>query len=368
MLQRLTDEFLNYTDKFFERLDQAKEQEAFLETSLDFVKIIPELIRRDRYPEILRIFETMAMHFHEKKMWALLAGQVLEEMGTGEIPLLLKQKFLTAKKEVRSAIVPVFVSLEVGAIPHLLSILKTSVDQWVRKNACEVLIRIGPVAAVHLVEELEQRRMSVETTCDILRVLGEIESQQWKAALAMTIKNYVSHEHPKIREQAIHTFCKVWGSEGEGIFLSALDDPDLEVQKRAVWCLAMIRSTKGLERMTEVLEGIPSVPSLQKDQLETQIYYAFGVAGNVAIKGRTLEEILLDVLEKRGIQGWLRPLQRNPLADLSLTAICSTLGQIGTMKSLTSLAKLAKSPQGSWVPKTKEALKKIEERILPPNP
>ena len=53
-----------------------------------------------------------------------MAGQILEEIGTGEIPLLLKEKFLTGKKEVRTAIVPIFASLEVGAIPHLLSILK----------------------------------------------------------------------------------------------------------------------------------------------------------------------------------------------------------------------------------------------------
>ncbi len=110
-----------------------------------------------------------------RMMWALLAGQVLEEIGQGSIPLLLEEKFLTGKKEIRIAILPIFVSLEIGAIPHLLSILKKSDDQWVRKNACEALIQIGPVAAIHLLKELEQQQTSVETTCDILRVLGEIK-------------------------------------------------------------------------------------------------------------------------------------------------------------------------------------------------
>ena len=90
LLERLTDKFLGYTDQFFLQLDQATEKEKFLNVSISFVKIIPELIRRDRYPEILRILETLKRHFHEKRMWALLAGQILEEIGKGTIPLLLR--------------------------------------------------------------------------------------------------------------------------------------------------------------------------------------------------------------------------------------------------------------------------------------
>ena len=98
LLERLTDKFLSYTDQFFLQLDQAIEKEKFLAVALSFVKIIPELIRRDRYPEILRILETLKRHFHEKRMWALLAGQILEEIGKGTIPLLLQEKFLTEQK------------------------------------------------------------------------------------------------------------------------------------------------------------------------------------------------------------------------------------------------------------------------------
>ena len=124
LLERLTDKFLGYTDQFFQQLDHAKEKEKFLDVAHSFVQMIPELIRRDRYPETLRILETLRHHFHQKTMWALLAGQVMEEIGQGSIPLLLKEKFLTGKKEVRNAIIPIFAALEVGAIPHLLNVLK----------------------------------------------------------------------------------------------------------------------------------------------------------------------------------------------------------------------------------------------------
>ncbi len=362
LLERLTDKFLNYTDQFFLQLDQAMEKEKFLAVSLSFVKIIPELIRRDRYSEILRILETLKIHFHEKRMWALLAGQILEEIGKGTVPLLLQEKFLTSKKEIRIAIVPIFVSLEVGAIAPLLTLLKTSEDQWVRKNACEALIQIGPVAAVYLLKELNQPEAPVETTRDILRVLGEIKSREWKAPLMEVLKRYISHENPKLKEQALHTLCQVGGSEGEEIFLSSLSDPDLDVQKRAIWCLGMIKSSRGVEKMMGMLKQISTTPSPQLEKLETQIYYAFGFSGNLAIEGKTLEQILIEVVEKRGIKGLLGFLQKNPLSDASLMAICDTLGKVGTSESVKVLTKLEKSVKDPLLPKVKEALKKIGER------
>jgi hypothetical protein len=362
LLERLTDKFLSYTDQFFQQLDQATDKEKFLGVAIPFVKIIPELIRRDRYPEILRILQTLMRHFHEKRMWALLAGQILEEIGKGTIPLLLQEKFLTGKKETRIAIVPIFVSLEVGAIPPLLTILKTSEDQWVRKNACESLIQIGPVAVVHLLKELNQQETSVETTRDILRVLGEIKSREWKAPLMEILRRYTSHENLKLKEQALHTLCQVGGSEGEEIFLSSLSDPDLDVQKRAIWCLGMIKSTRGVGKMMGILKQISTTPSLQLDKLETQIYYAFGLSGNLTIEGKTLEQILIEAVEKRGIKGLLGFLQKNPLSDASLMAICDTLGKVGTNESVKVLTKLEKSVKDPLIPKLKEALKKIGER------
>jgi len=364
LLERLTDKFLNYTEQFFQKLDQAKDKEAFLNVAHSFVRIIPELIRRDRYSDILHILETLKRHFHQKMMWALLAGQVLEEIGQGTIPLMLKEKFLTGKKETRIAIVPIFASLEIGAIPPLLAILKTSEDQWVRKNACEALIQIGPVAAAHLLGELEAEQTSVETTCDILRVLGEIKSDQWKAPLRKVLGKFTSHKHPKLREQATHTLYQIGGSEGEEIFISNLDDSDLEVRKRAVWCLGMIKSVKGLEKMMGILKQISAAPSPKTDPFETQIYHAFGNSGNLTIEGKTLEQFLIQVVEQRGIRRWWGLFEKNPLTDAALGAICDALGKIGTKESITVLTRLKKSHEGPWILKVKEALKKIEERMV----
>lgn len=364
LLERLAEKFLSFSEQFFQQLDQVKDKEKFLVIAGSFVKMLPELIRRDCYSEVLRIIESLKQHFHKKTMWALLAGQIMEEIGKGPIPVMLEEKFLTAKKEVRMAIIPIFAALEIGAIPHLLNILKKSQDQWVRKNACEALIQIGLVAAAHLLKELEQQQTSVETTCDILRVLGEIKSQQWKTPLFKILKKYISHENPKLREQSIHTMCQLGGVEGEDIYLTSLHDSNLEVKKRAVWCLGMIKSAKGVEKMMEILKQIPTTPSPQMDQLETQVYLAFGLAGNLTAEGKTTEQILIDVLEKRGTKQWLGLFQKNPLSETALDAICNSLGKIGTERSIKLLGKLEKSCEESLMPKVKDAIRKIQERML----
>lgn len=362
LLERLTDKFLTYTQTFFQRLDQAREKETFLTLAQSFVKMIPELIRRERYPEVLRIVETLKVHFHQNKMWALLAGHILEEIGKGPIPHMLEEKFLTGKKEVRAAIIPIFAALEIGAIPNLINVLKMSKDQWVRKNACEALIHIGPVAAVHLLMELEHEQISIETTCDILRVLGEIKSAQWKEPLVKLLRRYVSQDNPRLREQALHTLCNIAGKEGEEIFLACLKDPDPEVQRRAIWCLGMIKSPKGVQKILGILKQVTTTPSPHSAQLETQIYHTFGLSGNLTIEGKTLEKILLEVLEKRAMKPWWGLLDKNPLSDASLIAIIEALGRMGTRNSIPALNRIGKSREGDWVSRVNEAVRKIESR------
>jgi HEAT repeat protein len=209
---------------------------------------------------------------------------------------------------------------------------------------------------------LEAEHTSVETTCDILRVIGEIKSPQWNAPLTKVLTRFISHEHPKLREQAIHTLYQIKGPEGEGIFLSSLDDSNLDVQKRTVWCLGMIKSAKGVEKMMGILKHISATPSPKLDQLETQIYHAFGTSGNLTIEGKTLEEFLVNVVEQRGIRRWFGLFEKNALTDAALGAICDALGKIGTKESMKTLTHLEKSREGPWVQKVKEAIKKIEER------
>jgi len=114
--------------------------------------------------------------------------------------------------------------------------------------------------------------------------------------------------------------------------------------------------------MMGMLKQISATPSSRINQLETQIYYAFGTSGNLNVEGRTLEQVLLEVLEKRGMKKWWDPFQKDILKDSSIGAICDALGKIGTSESIDILNKLKKSVKSPLIPKLTEALKKIGER------
>jgi hypothetical protein len=115
--------------------------------------------------------------------------------------------------------------------------------------------------------------------------------------------------------------------------------------------------------MMEILSEISTTPTPQMDQLETQVYHAFGIAGNLTIKGKTLEKILLEVLEKRGIKRWWDLSQKDLLSDAALGTLCDALGKMGTKESISALTKLGKTREGPWTPRLKEAVKKIEQRM-----
>ena len=364
-LERLTDKFLRYSHNFFEQFDKMRDKEKYLQLARAFTKIVPELIRRDRYEEILKIVTHIDRHFTERKHLSIYAGQVLEEIGRGEIPLALKEKFLTEKKEVRLAITPIFLKLHVGSVPYLLDLLRESDDQWVRKNACEILVQIGSSAINFILNELNNQEIGTESIIDIIRVLGEIKSDQWAQPLANTLRVYLNHENPRLREEALGVHCKIKGAEGEKLYLDLLNDPDLGVQKKAIQCLGRIRSKEGLAKVTELLKKSEDFPSIKSAELETRLFGALGFYGNIELPGfGLLEDFLLDTLNRRLTLGALSFLKKKkkPLSEGAVAAICETLGRVGTSKSLGILGKLGRQEGASWDNKAHEALEKIAER------
>src|SRR4030042_4921337 len=96
----------------------------------------------------------------------------------------------------------------------------------------------------------------------------------------------------------------------------------------------MIKSPKGLQKMMDMLKQFAVTPDPQTEPLETQIYYALGLFGNMTVEGKTIEQILLDLLEKRGMQKLGGVFEKHLLPDSSLGAIVDTFGKIGTKDSV----------------------------------
>jgi len=369
-LEHLTNKFLRYSRQFFDQFDKMQDKERYLRLARSFIKIIPELIRRDRYEEILKIVVHIDRHFNEKKHLSIYAGQILEEIGGGKIPQALTEKFLTEKKEIRLAIAPILLKLHVGAVPYLLSILKESEDQWVRKNACEILVEIGSPAINFILNELNKKEIGPESTIDILRVLGEIKSDEWIQPLANTLRAYLNNENPRLREEALWVYYRIKGREGEKLYFDLLSDTDLGVQKKAILCLGRIKSSIALEKFIEMLEEIEEFPSIKKDPVEARVLGVLGYYGNIELPEKgNVEDFMLDILHRRlslGAFSFLKK-KKSPLSEESVAAICDTLGRVGTDKSQPVLEKLAKQQETLWTKRASDALANIEQRKQTPS-
>jgi len=357
--------FVLHSDSLLNQFDLIEDREKYLQMARSLTKIIPELIRRDRYEEVLNIITHIDYHFNEKEHLCVYAGQILEEIEKGEILQALKEKFVTGGNETRQAIAPILVKLHAGSVPYLLSLFRQSRDHLVRKHACEILLQIDSSAINTILDELNKKKVATKSAIDIIRVLGEIEGDEWAQPLANTVGAYLNHKNPHLREEALSVYYKIMGGKGEELYLDRLNDSNVGVQKRAIQCLGGIKSEAALEKFLEMLKKAEDSPSNKNRQIEARLFSGLGFYGNAELPGiGSLEDFLLETLDRRLSLGPLKFIKKkkNLLSEGAVAAICETLGEIGTDKSRAILKKLEKQQDREWKNKAEEALMKIAER------
>ena len=364
-LERVVKRFLQDSNAFFIQIDKIQEKEKFLRVGQSLTEIMPELIDREQYAAILEIIAYYDRYSNENQHLSSQAGQILDDMVKGDVILELKGKFLIGKKDICEAIAPIFLKLGNRSLPQLVSILVRSRDYMVRKNACEIIGQIDCSGISFVLNKLSEKGSDTRSIIDILRVLGEIEYDEWMQPLANTMLSYFNHENPHIRVEALRLFSKIKGAEGKTLYLDLLNDEDIAVQKEAIQCLADVKSGTALGKFLEMLENLESLPSDKRDQIEACLYRALGLYGNIERPGMgLLEDFLLEILNRKLSPGRLR-FTTGKLKALNpevIAASCEALGNIGTDKSLGILRKLKKQKDSLWKQKAEEALTKIADR------
>jgi HEAT repeat protein len=359
---QVVQKFLKHSDSFLDKFDTIEDGETYLKIGRTLTKIIPELIHRDRYKEVLEIITRIDGHHDGKRDLSSYAGQILDEIEGGEILQLLKDKFLNGTEEICRGISPIFAKLHAGSVPYLLSLLKQSGSSLVRRHAGEIIAQIDPSAVNRIFEELGQKEVATKSSIDILHILGGVECEEWVEPMANIAGRYLKNKNPSIREEALAVYYKIMGRGGEALYMDNLNDANVGVQKKAIQYLGEIKSATALERLLEMLKQAEDSPSDRNSQIEASIFHALGLYGNIELPGiGLLEDFLIDILERRLNLGTIKFIKKkkNPLSDRTVGVICETLGEIGTGKSGEILQKLEKQQDKEWNSKAKEALTKI---------
>jgi HEAT repeat protein len=363
--KRAIDKFLRNTDFYLKSFDEIEDPQKYARFAQSLKNIIPELIRRDQYKQIQWIIAQIDHHANEKKDRSRHARQILDEVERGKILKALKAKFMTGQKELCMLIAPIFVTLGERAVPHLLSFLKGSNDQFVLKCTCEKLLEMDPSHIKTILDTLKDEGAGTESTIRIIRALGDMASEECLEPLATALKSYLSHKNPRLREEALWAYYSVMGEEGERVYLALLSDVDMAVQKKAIQCLSRMKSETALERFLEILNDLGDAPLEKGQQIVSTLFSALAFYGNLERPGEgSLEDFLLDTLERQVSLGPLKFLKkkRSVLSEGAVAAICETLGKIGTDKSRPVLEKFEKQDNMMWKNKAGEALKEMDRR------
>jgi hypothetical protein len=364
-LEQLIRKFLQDSKSFLTQFDKIQDQKQYLRVARALLELIPELIRRDQYGAVLEIIHCLDRHFREKEHLSSCAGHILDEISKGETISALQNKFLIGKMEICQTITPIFLALGGRSMPHLVPILVRSRDLLVRKNAVEIIAQIDPATIGFVLNKLNEKGSETRSIIDILRVLGEIESDEWLQPLANTLLGYLSHESPQLRVEALRVFYRIKGAEGKSLYFDLLNDPDIDVQKEAIHCLARVKSTTGLGKFLEMLKNLEDSPSAKTERLEACLFGALGFYGNLELPGQgSLEDFLLATINSQLSIGRLKfsTVKGKAIKAETIAAICEALGNVGTSKSRKILQKLNKQKDSLWQNKAQEALTKIAER------
>ena len=120
-------------------------------------------------------------------------------------------------------------------IEILSKVLSETENRQARKFATDALIRQGELARQWVIKALgnpDQPWYLLRNTLMILRFVGKGEKAIERA------RQFISHEHPRVRDEALHTFLTLKAPDAEQIVIDAIEDPDDKVQWRATAALS----------------------------------------------------------------------------------------------------------------------------------
>ncbi len=368
IVEQETDRYLEERAQILKFFEGSQSADSYRARAGFFFRVIPELIRRSLFDEVLVLVTMLRGHAALRDVRSATASELLQKISSGPIGVSLKEAFLHSKKEDRIALDPLFLTLGVDGLLHLIDILIETEDTWVRKNACEIVLRLGPDAERLLLAALCSGKLPVGAMAEILMVFGEIECQS--GTVYKLLQQYLKHKEPKIRAEAVWALCRIRGEEENALFLQLLDDPEMEVKERAIRCLRHIKSRDALPSFMEILRQAEKNPELEP--LEIKVYRALAEFPDAEIEsGVKTETFLINLLKEAYPKGLRAMLQRGEHRQMSgrvFMTICETLGAMGGQDSVEILKDLSKRVREPGRQRLQKAVHHIESRLSPEAP
>jgi HEAT repeat protein len=231
-------------------------------------------------------------------------------------------------------------------IEILSNVLTDCDNRQARKAATDALIQRGEMARQWVLKALKdpaQPWYLLRNALMILRFVGQGQKGIDRA------RGFVTHAHPRVRDEALHTLITLKAGDIEQLIIAALDDPDDKVLWRATSALGELSnlSEASVVKLIEMIKAeIPEDPQAAAihSRKVSNIIRALGTIVNIK-NIQAIEDVILEIAQmisgqKKGILKRFKKTSSPPQKSI-LSAAIATLGKIGTSRSEVFLDKLA---------------------------
>lgn len=334
-VERWTDEFLQDEEPAFDRFEEARDPNAYLQQLSTFAAIFCELLKRGKFAATHRLVSVTMAHAEIPEpalpQRADYVRRAMRQIRNEETLGLLAKALESEDIQQRELVREMLVMLGPPSVPHLLGKVRESEHSAARKDAASALVSIGPEAARDVVEDLRKYRRKWQYARTLLLLLGDLHCEEASA----DIIRFATNPNAKLREAALIALHNIRGRSAETQLVAALSDREVHIQRRALVLLNAVESRHALLasyvaealRARDASEDEPSL-ALQKLALETAVRL-----GNVQVEdvGR-MEHVLAGII-RAGTSGGLlrmfRAREHMKAEDLRVAA-CDALARWGT--------------------------------------
>lgn len=273
-------------------------------------------------------------------------------------------------QEARDTVQRIVKMLGTSGVSILIHIIVESTNKNARRSAVETLSGMGEAGRAAIIKILSAPGSQWYVYRNALLAFSRLG----KPDEGQLVNRFLSHDNPRVREEAVAATCALEGAASEPKLVKALFDQDLGVRRRAAVCIGGIPLTSPRvvsALVTTLALEEESFPKQKKDlgELKVQAVTALSSIGNRPVgDGRTVEEVLLDQVmpeKKLGkkILEKITPVLKKKEPDYVLqTAVLKALWKVGTERVLPGLTEFIAKADAVMVNRVKETIRQIQMR------
>ena len=365
LVEKWTDQFLETADKVLSRFAQLTDPAVYHQYINTFLQVFPELIRRSCIEECKSIAEMVRSHLDtpsddipDRQQRAQVALARFSEPAVLDALVAVVD---SEDKETRGQALACMAALGDRALGGLFRLLEACEDAPVRRDIASTIERLGDEAHVPLMEWLGARGKEWYVYRNAILMLGNVGF----VAAADDVRRFLSHPHPRVREEAVTTLQKLQGEAAVRDIQPLVRDRDKAVVKRAVVTLARLkcRNPFFLQALADLFRGGKDRPEVP-DELLLVGLDAVAQIGAFAVDDVDIRDVLVERLESGAsvLNKLFKKRRTAQDSEVVRSAICGTLGHVGDAETARSLEPYVKDSSPLVRERASDAMRLIAAR------